>query len=230
MSNASKVLALLYEIENLLPVPSELKKAQDILRAAESELPLVAGHVGNCDRWCRVWMLLFGAWQSLRYVSLYSDSQPLIQRLGPAHTRSRALLDSNILDDDDPTGWYAGYYLISAEYRIAGGFDRATKLFCRDSAEEDLRIYDRCHWLLTRCPKCRTEDYLSDAKSVLENFRERKGNISSVWKHVNVLKHGGKKPASQKTSMNRFQSAADAVGDAALVMKCLVQHEKACSL
>ena len=228
MSEAHAVLARLREIERLLPIPNELGRAQAVLKAAEDALSLSAGHSEDCDRWCRVWMLLFGAWQSLRYASLFSDALPLIGRLRLAHSFSRAHIDSTEVEDDYATGWYAGYFLISAEYRIAGGLDRATKLFCSDNPAEDLRIHDRCWWLLKSCPQCRDPDYLRDAKDVLATFRRDTGQLFQVWKRVNALKHGGNKAVSSDTSLDRFRQAANALGDVALVFCRLVEHKKSC--
>lgn len=226
--DAQLVLERLHEIERLLPVPQELVPAHEFLRRAESVLPVQAGHSTDCDRWCRVWMLLSGASYSLRYAQLYCDDQPLLPRLKDAHSFARAYLDSRFIGQHDMTGWYAGYFLVSAEYRIAGSFDRTTKLFVDGTAAEDLRCHARCKWLLRHCPNCRSTSYLREAADVLDDFRKGHGSLSRVWRRVNALKHGGDAPISDEPTIERFRQAADALGTAACALWRLSEHRISC--
>lgn len=228
MEAAQAVLQRFREIEDMLPLPQELMSAHDSLKRAEDALPAQAGHNGDCDRWCRVWMLLFGASYSLRCAHLYCDDNPLLPRLRFGHSFGRANLDSRLIGDLDVTGWYAGYFLVSAEYRIAGSFDRTTKLFVQDNPAEDLNIYNRCEWFLKYCPNCKSVDYLVDAAVELEKFLQKKGSLSEVWRRVNALKHGSDTPVSDKTSLQRFREAADALGIVALVLWRLSEHKAKC--
>jgi hypothetical protein len=77
MKTAQAVLERLQEVERLLPVPVELEQVHRTLQSAEAALRTRAGHSTDCDRWCRIWMLLFGAAYSLRYAHLYCDGQPI---------------------------------------------------------------------------------------------------------------------------------------------------------
>ena len=83
----------------------------------------------RCDEWCQLWMLLAGSWYSLWWAAHSVEEQsPLKDSLPEAHAFALDFLKSQAptLAASKMGPWSCGYFLISAEHRIANTIDRLT--------------------------------------------------------------------------------------------------------
>jgi hypothetical protein len=110
----------------------------------------------HCDEWCKLWMLLAGGWYSLNWAAYSVDERiPLKDALPTAHAFARDFLTFQPanLSASEMNPWFTGYFLVSAEHRIANTIDRVTSLFFYPLSATE-RIYNRCISLFLGCPHC----------------------------------------------------------------------------
>jgi hypothetical protein len=211
------------------------------------------GHI-RCDEWCKLWMFLVGTWYSLRWSAHGLASQPLHEELRGAHAFAGRLLTvpESALSASDINAWFAGYFLISGEHRIASNFDRLSTLFfwprvgelekAAPGYGELVRIDVRYRKLLEQCPHCKdqTTAYLGPAHDIVRQFADRKfpsqglafeewlaaSPLGRTWERVNVIKH--KRPDTDAVSdidtRTRWLDAASALGDLIVLFETLVIH------
>lgn len=226
----------------------DLIELADVLRGVEACLDRSwsSRHASfqHCDEWCKLWMLLAGSWYSLSWAAYSAENAlPLKDSLPQAHAFAREFLKSQpaSLSVAQMNPWFCGYFLISAEHRIADTIDRLTTLYFYPK-EADYRIYDRCKSLLRGCPHCNraVSEYLPKGHKILTNFAAHpketntpavdnwKANsaIARVYHRVNGIKH--KRPdadaVSDLATATRWSDAASGTREVAVLMWDLTQH------
>jgi hypothetical protein len=224
-----------------------LSELARLLEKAEGELTRSWQHDHlshkHCDEWCKLWMLLAGSWYSLAWAMESLDEQiPLVDSLPNAHAFAKAFLKSFpvSLTASDINPWFTGYFLISAEHRIANTIDRATTLFFWPQTAPK-KIYNRCASLVAACPHSgeAIEAYLPSSHEILRRFAEHPSKVGGlietwtansvtgrVYDRVNSIKH--KKPDADAVSnlptAERWRDAVSALNDVASLMRDLTHH------
>lgn len=232
---------------------SQLEDLAEDLRTAELVLPSSLSRgpdTADCDEWCKLWMLLVGAWYSLSWSAYSVESSALREQLKKAHLRAVQLLDTipASLSANDLDAWSAGYFLISGEHRVANVLDRATKQFF----PRDLKmgIYTRSVRLLKQCPRCHRSGsaYLSQAKAALRAFAEPvvksgdrrkmaaaaeerwlKGSaLARVYDRVNTIKHKspGADAVSELPTAQRWNDLREALKMLLALLRELATHAR----
>lgn len=226
---------------------SELVDLADLLQVVEAclERSWSGQHASfqHCDEWCKLWMLLAGAWYSLSW-AVYSVEKdlPLKDSLPEAHAFARKFLKSqpSSLAAAQMNPWFCGYFLISGEHRIASTIDRLTRLFFYPKHAE-YGIYSRCDSLVKGCPHCQKQAslYLPNAYDILAKFAahpkltgiskadwKASSAIATVYDRVNTIKH--KRPDADAVSdlptATRWRDAATGIRELAVLMQDLTKH------
>jgi hypothetical protein len=149
----------------------------------------------RCDEWCKLWMMLAGAWYSLNWSVHCLKEKGLHEDLKEAHRfaldflTERHIENPLIITKSDINPWFTGYFLVSAEHRIANTLDRLTALFFFPSIQtpNEMRgnqdrlgsVRDRCQKLLKECPHCRDQSrrYLARFATSLKRLRSNLAEI-----------------------------------------------------
>lgn len=227
-----------------------------VLQKAETSLnrSWSSGHgagLEHCDEWCKLWMMLVGSWYSLDWaLKGVEEGQALKLGLTDAHQFAMKLLQqrARTLSVDDINTWFCGFFLISAEHRIADAIDRLTQLMFdpdKQQLEHDRRdrlIYTRCSFLVQSCPHCKqpANVFLPATYTVLANFAAYPGRddvaamqlwmsrspVACVYERVNTLKHKPfyKDPVADLPTISRWDDAAAATRDLTLLMQEMSGH------
>ena len=178
-------------------------------------------HENYCNEWCKLWMMLAGAWYSLSWAVYRLEKTKLSEALKDAHVFAGRLLSMPVmgLTSEDINPWFVGYFLISAEHRIANTLDRLPALFFwpqldvlklrpNDPNDDRLKRIDlRYKLLLHGCPHSSScpPTYLDDANEIVRRFamrprpNQRRGiafenwlrssPLAMIWVRVNAIKH-----------------------------------------
>lgn len=202
------------------------------------------------DDWLTIWMMLVGAWRLLRTARPFLQPMPIDYKLAEAFARS--ILQGTDRPEQEwgllaPHPWPAGFYLVSAEHRIANSVDRLTKVF---AGEKITRIPNgkkdvpkRCKGLATGCLYCHQATYKPDRPSrghtILARFGEEAGKapgwpklcLARVYMRVNEIKHGRKNqpPIKQESTRTRWREATVALIQLTRLMYELAVHRNECA-
>lgn len=217
------------------PRASRLKTILDDLKGVEQNLPVHAAekkHQSDCDDWCKLWMLLVGAWYALSWAENYLEEEPLSKTLPEAHryaSNIEVTLPSHLVASELNT-WHTGFFLISAEHRIADVMHRLCKLFL-DSGEQ---VDKCCARLLAGCPRCNALSILPSADAVVRDFMCRvaypgKTPLGLVFNRVNVVKHGPTAdPVDSLSTATRWDHACEALASLLKLFGDLTVHVRQC--
>lgn len=202
-----------------------------VLRDAERFLPTPMGqHADACEDWCKYWMLLVGSWYSLHNAEPFLQDEELRFVLPQAHDFAIVHLDSLIPQPipttANPNPWFAGYFLISAEHRLADFLDRATKSALDGLALSDCGVHARREALRTGCPRCRYHVYPGELQQALA----KESPLVVLYTRVNVIKHDApEKTIDDLSTRRRWSDASDALLGAGVVLRELSRHHVGCS-
>lgn len=180
-----------------------------VLKDVESALPRTLTHdhgmAEHCDEWCKLWMLTVGSWHSLAWALHGVESSPLQESLKDAHEWAlrHGIVEPDTLTPEKVNPWFAGYFLISAEHRIADTLDRLTTLFLWPN--EERYVFSRCRQLAEGCPHGTSVHHpVSGASLALLQAlgaRPKRSEdpafrswlqgcaVARVWERVNTIKH-----------------------------------------
>ena len=203
------------------------------------------------DNWRTVWMMLVGSWHLLRTAQPFvdfADSAPI--NYDRAEEFARELLRARVHREQDwlslaPHPWPAGFYLLSAEHRVANSVDRLTKVFAGQALSAmpcGDNLYERCKGLALWCPHCRQETYYNDvrrARELLSRFGQEGGRaptwpslrLARVYMRVNEIKHGKKNqpPIAMESTRARWFEAARALAQLTRLLREFAIHRDGCT-
>ena len=207
---------------------NDLEQLQHKLAEVEAHLPRRnSSEHTECDDWCKLWMLLVGTHYSLAQAQGHLSVEPLQVKLRQAHRYALALLSSQ--KAPAPTGretWLAGYFLISAEHRLADALDRLTGLAAALPGRSD--VYLRLQLLARRCPECCHHRFSDECRRLLTS---ENAALLRVHQRVNVLKHHAKETKINKVSTKvRFSDATKALEEATVLIREFASHAKECTI
>ncbi len=203
----------------------DLEQLRHTLAEVEAQLPRPdSSNHTECDDWCKLWMLLVGAHYSLAQAQGHLSASPLHIELRRAHQYAVTLLSSHKAPAGGAT-WSAGYFLISAEHRLADALDRLTGLAAALPGRSD--VYLRLQLLARRWPECCRHRFSDECQRVLTS---KNGALLRVHQRVNVLKHHAKETKINKVSTTvRFSDATKALQEATILIREFASHARECT-
>lgn len=221
--------------------PEELARR---LRRAYQNLPRGAP---DLDQWRSVWMMLVGAWYLLERAEPFLVGPDRLD-LDAAEAFARQLLDGTMPPESEWQGrfgahpWISGFYVLSAEHRVANAIDRLTKVFAGANVSripdgDKTSPYPRCDYLASKCPHCHSGDYAThvpNGRNVLRVFGGARDvpwpdlSLARVYKRVNELKHRPEPNRSRDATSARSADAAQALRELGTVLGELAFHRGNC--
>lgn len=224
---------------------SDSQTVVNLLRQGNGRLPRGSG---DLDQWRSIWMMLVGTWYLLARADPHLVGPDQLD-LGVAESFATDVLDGGAPPESEwverfgPHPWISGFYVLSAEHRIANSIDRLSKVFAGARIDEisggDQRSpYPRCKYLASQCPHCKGQKYLEhtpEASAILGAFTKGASSewptlrLSRVYKRVNELKHQPKPYRSRDATETRSRDAARALLEVSTVFAELALHRKECT-
>lgn len=215
-----------------------------LLRQANEQLPR---GLLDFEQWRSVWMMLVGAWYLLARTQPYLVGPDRLD-LDTAENFANQLLDGTAPPETEwvakfgPHPWISGFYVLSAEHRIANSIDRLTKVFASANVGKipggtKTSPYPRCDFLASHCPHCLSDVYANhvlEGRSVLRAFRQARDMewpdlcLARVYKRVNELKHQPEPGRSRDATRARSPDAAQALREVSTMLSQLALHRKEC--
>lgn len=220
------------------------------LLSVHQELQAVPG--AERSRWNTIWMMLVGCWYLLNRAEPFTEEKPI--NYDRAVEFALDLLRGNVGAESEwvqsgPHPWPAGFYLVSAEHRLANSLDRLTQLFAGaklKSIPALEKIYDRCEYLAKSCPHCGDvatyAGNMGRAAAILREVAKAKNasneqtmhRLAKVYRRVNEIKHGLENlpkvqtPIEQEPTKQRWVESSEALEDMVTLIDGFASHRHGC--
>lgn len=215
------------------------------LRQAGERLPR---GVADTDQWRSIWMMLVGAWYLLERATPYLVEAERLDLDAAERFASRLLADNVPAEAQwlmvfGQHPWISGFYVLSAEHRVANSIDRLTKVFAGAKVGDipdgnKTAPYPRCAYLASECPHCRSAAYgqhVPMGREILQAFCDARDDepwpalrLARVYKRVNELKHQPEPNRSRDSTTERAADASRALLEVTTVLSELALHRMNC--